>query len=125
MALGPSTVPKGPQAPWCIWRIALEKLRSFQPLSTLTSDPFIAKAYDDFASTDESTAITIDVLANDLGTGTFILDVPEFSDYGVELIWNPDDTITYVPNGDFDRYSLFGRRSRKAMLASSTAKIVF
>jgi VCBS repeat-containing protein len=58
----------------------------------------------DTATTDESTAITIDVLANDEdanGDTLSVLSVDTTSTSGFATI-NPDGTIVYNPNGQFD-----------------------
>lgn len=58
------------------------------------------QAHDDSVSTDEDTAVVIDVLANDLGDIRELVDVSEPTSGSAQL--NADGTITYTPADDFN-----------------------
>jgi len=61
-------------------------------------------ATDDSASTDESTAITLDVLSNDSDIDGQSLTISSIDTTGLQgtVIDNGDGTITYDPNAQFD-----------------------
>ncbi|MET0070831.1 MAG: autotransporter domain-containing protein [Candidatus Thiodiazotropha sp.] len=63
------------------------------------NDTAALQALDDIASTPSNTAVTIDVLANDTGTGLSVSALGTASNGTV--VDNGDGTLTYTPNTDF------------------------
>jgi uncharacterized repeat protein (TIGR01451 family) len=65
-------------------------------------------AVEDIALTDESTPVTIDVLANDTDPEGDTLSVEDIG-YSVNgtAVLNPDNTITFTPNSNFRGYGYF------------------
>ncbi|TYB74553.1 tandem-95 repeat protein, partial [Bizionia saleffrena] len=76
---------------------------------TVTVNP-IDDANDDIATTDEDTAVTIDVIDNDGFQGVYGTDY-EVTDATAPangtLVINPDGTITYTPDADFNGTDTF------------------
>jgi len=59
-------------------------------------------AVDDTATTDEDTSVTIPVLGNDTDPEGDQLTVTEASSPNGDVVINPDGTITFTPNSDFN-----------------------
>ena len=64
-----------------------------------TTDP---TALNDAAKTDEDTPVTIDVLANDSDADGDALTVSSASAANGTVVVNPDNTLAYTPNADFN-----------------------
>jgi CshA-type fibril repeat protein len=59
-------------------------------------------ANNDLGSTDEDTAVTVDVLANDTDADGDSLSVDSATAANGSVTINPDGTLTYTPNADFN-----------------------
>jgi len=77
---------------------------------TITVTPVndIPMAVDDNATTNEDTPVTINVLGNDtgLGDGGLTVTIPAAPANGTVTV-NPDNTVTYTPNPDFNGTDTF------------------
>ncbi len=75
---------------------------------TVSSVNHPPEAWDDLVTTDEDTAITIAVLANDTDIDGDLLTVGNLSPVtNGTLVLNPDGTVTYTPNPDFRGFENF------------------
>lgn len=63
-------------------------------------------AVNDTASTDQNTAVSIKVLANDQGTGSLIVTGVTIDPAVGAAVINPDETITYTPNASYKTLAL-------------------
>ncbi len=82
-------------------------------------------ANDDHASTPEDTPISVDVLANDAGSGLSVSSVTQGVHGLVSL--NPDGTVTYTPEPDFngeDSFTYTARDSRGGTAAGRVSVTV-
>ncbi|MDA7424467.1 Ig-like domain-containing protein [Thalassococcus lentus] len=73
---------------------------NFSTVDVVVDEPPIA--VDDTASTDEDVAITIDVLANDIEPQGQPLTVTSASALNGTVSINPDNTLEYTPNPDYN-----------------------
>jgi hypothetical protein len=70
---------------------------------TIVNDDNVAPvAVDDSATTDEDTAVEVDVLSNDTDENGDSLSVSSASATNGSVVVNDDNTLTYTPNSDFN-----------------------
>jgi len=65
-----------------------------------TTDPDWPVVYNDFAHTPVNTAVTVNVLANDIGTDISVYGISS-PKHGIAQINTDNDMVTYTPNPDF------------------------
>jgi hypothetical protein len=68
--------------------------------SMATVNITVGPAFNDYATTDEDTPVTIDVLANDDVSGTPLVLGASGAQHG-SVVVNPDKTVTYTPDADW------------------------
>jgi hypothetical protein len=90
---------------------------------TCVNDPPVAN--DDSASTDEDTAVTIDVLANDTDVDGDTLTVNSLSNpaNGTAVV-NADHTVTYSPDADFNGSDSFTYTASDGKGGTDTATVI-
>lgn len=88
---------------------------------TVTATAPVADAVDDTVTTDTDQAVSIDVLANDTGSGLSISSVGTPSNGSVED--NGNGTITYTPNAGFEGVDVFSYTIIDASNATDTASV--
>ena len=81
-------------------------------------------ANDDVATTDEDTAVTIDVLTNDsdIDGDTLTIDSVTQGTQGTVAI-NPDNTVTYTPDANFNGIDFFTYNANDGLLDSNVATV--
>jgi len=88
---------------------------------TVTVNPPGLNAVDDAATTAAGTPVTINVLANDAGTGLTVAQVTNPSNGGVVI--NSNNTITYTPNANFTGGDSFTYRITDSFGQTATATV--
>ena len=89
--------------------------------ATVTVESSAPVANDDHASTPEDTPISVDVLANDAGSGLSVLSVAQ-GGHGLASV-NPEGTVTYASEPDFNGEDGFTYTARDSRGATATGRV--
>ena len=102
--------------------LAISNLATVSITVKPVNDPPVAN--DDTATTTENTAVTINVLSNDIDVDGDTLTVSSATSptNGLVVI-NPDNTITYTPNTSFNGVDTFTYTASDPLLAVATATV--
>ncbi len=89
--------------------------------TTVTVQSQAPVANDDHASTPEDTPVSVDVLANDAGSGLLVSSVTQGVHGLVSL--NPGGTVTYAPESDFNGEDSFTYTARDSRGGTATGRV--